>query len=221
MTLLTAVPAQLTPPDARTAAFARAVRDAITELTPDEAVALITKLHAADTDALHAHIAGAERAASEAAGNERRHWDMLMQVQHGVSQTTFQQAAQTAEIATLREIFAGIGKAVHNSRNGVLEAGKVAALLALEPLEPVHVPSVAAFVPSEQYRGGQFRSEDGDDTFVFTFIGWALVDHGPGALGSLEPMFLVSDRAMPRSAVEGERDVTLEGLLPNTDPVRS
>jgi hypothetical protein len=219
--MLAAVPAQLTPLDARTAAFARAVRDAITELTVDEATALITRLHTADTAALHAHIAGAERSASEAAGNERRHWDMLMQVQHGVSQKTFQQAAQNAEIGTLREVFAGIGQLVHAARNGTVETGRVAALLALQPLEPVHTATVAAFVPSEQYRGGQFRSTDDAVTYVFTFIGWALVDHGPGALGALEPMFLVSDRAMPRSAVEAERHVKMEALLPNTDPVRS
>jgi hypothetical protein len=219
--MLTAVPAQLAPQDHREAAFERAAKDALADLGGTEAVAHILRLYRADTAALHAHICGVEREASEAARSERRHWDMLMQIQAGVSQGIFERAGMGAEVATLREMFGAIREIVYRAGGGTLDSSAVAAVLALEPLEPVHQPVVTAFSPSEQYRGGQFRSTDGTVTRVFTFIGWALVDHGLGALGSLEPMFLVSDRAMPKSAIEAELPVTMERLLDQFPPPRA
>lgn len=215
--MLTAVPPQLAPAESRDTAFERAVTEAITTLNGPDAAAHILRLYRADTAALTAHMNGAVREASAAASDARRHWDMLTQLQAIVSQGLYDRASMAAETSTLREIYAALRDLVHRASGGRLDSTAVAQILSVEPFEPVRVPTVLGFLPSDQYRGGEFRAIEEDVTFVFTFIGWALVDHGPGAHGSLEQMFIVADRAMPRSAVEGERRLTLERMLTNAE----
>jgi hypothetical protein len=190
------------------------VEDAL-QLPGPEALARIMQIYSADTGSLIARIEGLVREASDSAGEKRRHWTMLTQVQVAASQKIWETAKMSADTATYREMFEQLRKLADRAGGEPLPWESVAAVLALEPLEPAYAPATLAFLASEQFRGGQFVSPAGD----ITFIGWALIDHGPGAYGIVEPMFLVEDRAMPRSVIEHERNVKLESYLPHLEQV--
>lgn len=222
--MLHAVPAQSTPPSAphpdhrdyREDAFKRAAEDAL-QLPGPDALAQIVRLYCADTRALSAKIDGLSAEASETAAERRRHFTMLTQVQMAASHKLWETAKVCAELATYREMAEQLRRLSNRADGEPILWEDVAAVLSVEPLEPAYVPVTLAFVPSDQFRGGQFVAATGDVTFVFTFIGWALIDHGPGAYGIVEPMFLVQDRAMPRSAIEHERHVQMEAFLPHLE----
>lgn len=217
--MLRSVPQQATTPRIpREDAFRHAVEDALT-MTGPEALARIMQLYAADTRALQHHIEGLQAEASDHATEKRRYYTMLTQVQMAASHKLWEAAKMGAELGTYREIVDNIRRQADKANGEPLAWESVAAALAVEPLEPVFSPVTLSFIPSEQFRGAQFTSELGDVTFVFTFIGWALVDHGPGAWGSVEPMFLVGDKAMPKSSVEVERHVKFETYLPAMERV--
>ncbi|MFE0812660.1 hypothetical protein ACFW34_35085 [Streptomyces sp. NPDC058848] len=219
--MLHAVPAQPSPaPQApREAAFRRAVEGAL-QLDGADALTEIMRLYHADTHALQARADGLSVEASEMAEEKRRHWTMLTQLQAAASHKLWEGAKMSAEIATYREMFGTVRRLADRAAGEPIPWEDVAAALAIEPLEPAHAPVALTFVPDDKYRGGQFVAEPTRDvTFVFTFIGWSLIDHGPGAYGILEPMFLVEDRAMARSAIEAERHVRLESYLPHLERV--
>jgi hypothetical protein len=212
--MLRAVPSQPTydAPIPREEAFRRALEEALT-LTGPDALARIMQLYTADTRALQAHVDGLAAENSDQAAEKRRYFNMLTQVQMAASHKLWEGAKMGAELATYREITDGVRRAADKANGEPIAWESIAATLAMEPMECYHRPVTLAFLPSEQFRGAQFTSEMRDVTFVFTFIGWALIDHGPGAYGVVEPMFLVEDRAMSRSVIESERHVTLETWL--------
>lgn len=217
--MLSAVPSQVpaVPAQApREAQFQRIVEDAL-QLPGPEALNMICRQYLGDTRALQARCDGLAAEASEVGEDRRRHWTMLTQVQQAASQKILEGAKVYADLATYREMFGTVRRLADRAAGEPLPWQDVAAALAIEPLEPLFLPVVLAFVPSDQYRGGQFLAEHGDVTFVFTFIGWALVDHGPGATGIVEPMFIVDDRALPKSVIEFERHVRMESYLPHLE----
>lgn len=221
--MLSAVPAQASPISVshREAAFRRSVQDAVTSLDGPDAVDQIVRLYVADTSALTSRAEGAAREASEAARDLRRHWEMLLQVQTAASHGIWERAKLSAELATFRTMYESIRQLADRADGQPVDAVALAAALAIEPMQSVHPAVMVAFVASDQFRGGQFLSHpEPDVTFVFTFIGWALVDHGPGALGCVEPVFLVEDRALSRSTIEHERHCRLERFLPNLESLR-
>lgn len=222
--MLSSVPAQTLPAPAshREGAFRRAVTDALASLTGPDALEQITRLYQADTSALSARAEGAAREASETAQASRRHFDMLLQVQTAASQGIWERAKLSAELATYRTMFETVRHIADRSDGEAVEAATLQAALSIEPMDSVHPAVTVAFVASSQFRGGQFISQpEADVTFVFTFIGWALVDHGPGALGIVEPMFIVQDRVLPRSVIEHEHRCKLEHFLPNLQPLQA
>lgn len=200
-------------PLSREEAFRRSVEDAV-QLPGPDAVARIMQLYTGDTRALHAHIDGLQAEASEAASQKRQYYTMLTQLQMTASQKLWEGAKLAAELATYREIVDGVRRAADRSGGEPIAWEPVAAALATEPAEAAPRSVTLAFLPSEQFRGAVFVSDHGDVTFVFTFIGWSLIDHGPGAYGIIEPMFLVEDRALCRSTIEWERHVKMENFLP-------
>lgn len=221
--MLHAVPAQpahSTPaPAHREEAFRRATENAL-GLPGPQALDQIMRLYSADTRALIARAEGLAAEASSAAAEHRRHFSMLTQVQMAASHKLWETAKMASELATYREIVDTVRRLADRANGEPLLWADVAAALSVEPMEPAYTPVTLAFVPSDQFRGGQFVAEPaGDVTFVFTFIGWALIDHGPGAYGIVEPMFLVEDRAMPRSVIEHERHVKMESFLPHLERV--
>jgi hypothetical protein len=210
------------PPAAhRENAFHRAITDALSRLSGADAVTEIMRLYAADTQALMARADGAAHEASEAARASRRHYDMLLQVQNAASQGIWDRAKLSAELSAYKGLYDRLKHMADVSDGAPIPSEDLAAALTPEPVASVHPAVTVAFVASGQFRGGQFLSPEGDVTFVFTFIGWALVDHGPGALGCVEPMFLVGDRALPRSVIEHERRCKLETFLPNLESIRA
>jgi hypothetical protein len=193
------------------------MEDALT-LSGPEAAARIMQLYCGDVRALQARVDGLAQEASEVASEKRRYFTMLQQVQTAASAKIWESARMTAETATYREMFGQLRSLTDRASGEPLPWESVAAVLAIEPMDPSYVPSTLAFLPSDQFRGGQFVSHPVRDvTFVFTFIGWALIDHGPGAYGIVEPMFLVEDRALPKSVIEHERNVKLESYLPHLE----
>lgn len=223
--MLTAVPAQSQPVSSashREEAFRRAVEDALTSLSGQEAVDQIVRLYVGDTRALTSRSEGSAREASVAARDSRRHWEMLLQVQTAASQGIWERAKLSAEVATFRSMFDTVRQMADRADGQSIDPADLSAALSIEPMPSVHPAVTVAFLPSNQFRGGQFLSTpEGDVTFVFTFVGWALIDHGPGALGCVEPMFLVEDRALSRSTIEHERRVRLERFLPSLEPLRA
>ena len=217
--MLHSVPAQSSAPHPgahpRAAAFQRAVEAALPEPGPD-ALAAIMRQYLADTQAMESRIAGLTAEASAMASERRRQHVMMQQVQMAAATKVWEGARMGAELATYREM---IGEllvlADKAAEGGTIERQALVDVLNMEPMEAVHTPLALAFLPDDKFRGGQFTSEPSRDvTFVFTFIGWALIDHGPGAYGIVEPMFLVDDKAMAKSSIEHERHVRLEQLLP-------
>jgi hypothetical protein len=219
--MLHAVPSQpvYTPPTApREEAFRRAVEDAL-QGPGDEALSRIMQLYGADIHALTARIEGLTREASEMAEEKRRYFSMLTQVQMAASHKLWEGAKMGAELSTYREMVDSVRRLTDRAAGEPLSWEDVSAALSIEPMEPAYTPVSLAFLPSSQFRGGQFVAVAGDVTFVFTFIGWSLIDHGPGAYGIVEPMFLVEDRALPRSVIENERHVRMESFLPHLEQV--
>lgn len=217
--MLHAVPSQPAAPTApRAEAFRRAVEDAL-QLPGPEALAQIMKLHSGEVDALISRVEGLSREAADSAEEQRRHFAMLTQVQAAAAHKIWEVARMAAEVATYREMFGRVRSLADRANGEPLVWEDVHTALSMEPMEPAYVPAALAFIASGQFRGGQFVSELGDVTFVFTFVGWALIDHGPGAYGIVEPMFLVSDRAMAKSTIEHERHVRFERYLPHMERV--
>lgn len=216
--MLSAVPTQSPAPRTlpREEAFRHVVEDAL-QLPGPEALARIMQQYAGDTRALEAHANGLAQEASESAQQKRRYFAMLTQVETGVSHHVREVARLCAEVATYREMFAQVRSLADRCNGEPLPWDQVAAALTIEPLDPAYTPTTIAFMPAEQFRGGQFDALAGDVTLVFTFIGWALVNHGPGAYGIVEPMFLVEDRALTRSVIEYERQVKFKGYLPHLE----
>jgi hypothetical protein len=216
--MLSAVPAQSAPPvPGREEAFRHVVEDAL-QLAGPEACARIMQQYSADVRALTKRAEDLGQEASEVAQQKRQFFTMLQQVQTAASTKIWESAKMTAEVATFREMFAQMRTLADKAQGEDIPWEAVAAVLSTEPMDPSYAPATLAFLPSEQFRGGQFVSHPVRDvTFVFTFIGWALIDHGPGAYGIVEPMFLVEDRALPRSVIEFERHVKLESYLPQPD----
>lgn len=221
--MLSAVPVQTSPPrSAREEAFRRHVEGALASLAGPDAVSTIMQAYSADLHALSARADGSLREASDAAQKLRMHHQMLLQVQTAASQGIWERAKISAELATYKGIVDHVRHMADRADGTGIAPENISAALSVEPIESVHPSVTVAFVASDQFRGGQFVSTpEGDVTFVFTFIGWALVDHGPGALGCVEPMFLVEDRALPRSVIEHERFCRLEHYLPNLEPMRA
>lgn len=202
----------------RQAAFRSHTERSIAELSGDDALSAIMQAYTADMAAHEAHIEGLNRETTQSLAQCRMYWDMLQQVQTAASHGLHERATLSAELSTYRGLVELVRQHIERADGVPIMPETLAAALSAEPITPpVRQPVTTAFVASERFRGGQFVSQPVPDvTFVFTFIGWALVDHGPGAHGSLEPMFLVNDRAMPRSAIEGERHVRLECYLTNS-----
>jgi hypothetical protein len=192
------------------------VEDAL-QLPGPEALARIMQQYAGDTRALTAQSEGHAQEASDAAQQKRRYFAMLTQVELAASHKVREMARMSAEVATYREMFQMVRTAADRANGEPLLWEDVAAALSMEPLEANYVPTTLAFLPDDHFRGGQFTAVAGDVTLVFTFVGWALIDHGPGALGIIEPMFLVEDRVYPRSAIEYERQVKFEAFLPQLE----
>lgn len=215
--MLHAVPAQGPAPESQQSAFSRAVADALT-LDGPEAHAQIVRLHNGEVAALKARVDGLTQEASAVADEHRRHFTMLTQLQATAAHKLWEVASMSAELATYREMFGRL-RSLADRAGDTLDTTDVRAVLATEPLDPVYSPTALAFVPGDQFRGGQFVALAGDVTFVFTFVGWALIDHGPGAYGVVEPMFLVDDRAMAKSTIEHERHVKFERYLPHLERV--
>lgn len=220
--MLSAVPTQSPAPRTmpREEAFRHVVEDAL-QLAGPEALARIMQQYTADTRALTAQAEGLAREASDAAQQKRRYFTMLTQVEVAASHKVREMAHASAELATYREIVGTVRSLVDRANGEPLLWESVAAALSIEPLEPNYVPTTLTFTPSDQFRGGQFTAAAGDVTLVFTFVGWALIDHGPGALGIIEPMFLVEDRVYPRSVIEYERQVKFEAFLPQLERMAS
>ena len=219
--MLSAVPAQPAAPEQpREEAFRHVVEDAL-QLDGPEALARIMQQYSGDTRALKAQVDGLAQEASEAAQNNRQYFTMLTQVENAASHKIRETARLAAETASLRSVFGELRRLADKAGGEPIPWEAVTAALALEPMEPSYVPATLAFLPSEQFRGGQFAAPAGDVTLVFTFIGWALIDHGPGAYGKVEPMFLVEDRALPRSVIEYERHVRFESYLPHLERMAS
>ena len=214
--MLHAVPAQGSGPESpRQSAFSRAVADALT-LDGTEAHAQIVRLHQGEVDALQARVEGLSQEASAVADEHRRHFTMLTQLQATAAHKLWEVASMSAELATYREMFSRV-RSLADRADDTMDATEVRAALAMEPLEPAYTPTALAFIASGQFRGGQFVAHTGDVTFVFTFVGWSLIDHGPGAYGVVEPMFLVDDRVMAKSTIEHERHVRFERYLPHLE----
>ncbi|WP_371591254.1 hypothetical protein [Streptomyces sp. NBC_00470] len=182
------------------------------------ATAEIVKLYRADTNALQAHVGTAVAEASQAAATSRMYYDMLQNVQVTASHGIWERASMAAELSTYKNMYEQLRFIVDRVDSGAVDVTTVRAVLATEPSAPVRMPVVTAVYPARDWRAGMFKAPEGDVTFVFPFAGYALVDHGPGSLGSIEPMFIVRDRVLPKSMVQVEHHVLMEHLLPHVPP---
>lgn len=218
---LTAVPTPRRSPTQlhREDQFRRRVEDAIGSMGGDDAVAEIVRLYIADTGAMEARMQDAQTEASTASRDARSRYDMLQQC-HGIaSQGILRQAALTAEVSACRSALEQVQAMAQRADGIPVQPEQILAAVAVQPPRPVFIPTVFGFSASARFRAGHFVADAQDVHFHFTFLGYALVDHGPGAAGIIEPVFLVGDRSLPLSMVEGERRVKLREMLPARGPV--
>lgn len=226
--MLSAVPTQKpseVPPlparPGRVDAFVHRVQDAIENLSGTEAVDQITRLYEADVNALTAQANTCAHESTTAAASMRMQFDMLQQVHTVASQRLAQLAEATAEVAQYRDIVAAVRSLTERADGKPIDPTVIASKLATTPVGPIHIPTTTAFVSSGLFRGGRFVGTDGV-WMAFTFIGWALIDYGPGAQGQVEPVFLVNNRAMSKSLIEEQHRVTFDRYLPvRLDTVRA
>jgi len=201
-------------------AFQDAVEHILNTNSAADALSEIVRLHQDATRGLESRLYVAESEATAAAAESRTRHTMLMQLHETAAHLLWGQARATAETGAAREVIEHVRMIAQRALSGsslhaTVGAGKILDALSHEPATPVHQPHITAFTPSDRFRAGQFSTAAGDITLVFTFIGYALVDHGPGTHGTLESVFLVDDQAMVQSRIEAERDVNLDGLLPS------
>lgn len=213
---LSAVPSTRRSPMAqqREATFRTRVSDAVSHLSGEAAVEEIVRLYVADTGSLEARLADANVEASTASQESRQRYEMMQHAHSAASQGLLTLATQAAEISACRGALGHLRHMVERADGGSVPVENLLATLSVEPPAPVYVPTITAFTPSARFRSGTFASASGDVLFNFVFVGYALVDHGPGAAGILEPVFLLGSRALPLSMIEHERRVKLKQMLP-------
>lgn len=204
--------------------FAAQVEAILTTHSAADALGEIVQLHESYVQHLDNRLYVAESEASAAAAESRTRHTMLTQVHEAAAQSMWDTARAAAEASACREVIEHVRMIAQRAMDGssphaTVGAGKIMEAVSHEPVKPVHQAHITAFVPSSRFRAGQFSTVPGDVTLVFTFIGHALVDHGPGTHGTLESVFLVDDQAMIQSRIEAERDVNLDCLLPSLHSV--
>lgn len=164
-----------------------------------------------------ARLRGLQAEASQMSTELRRRVEML---NHAVNITGRELAAAGEMAATLHHQTKLIQRLHHvasQSIDGTVSAVDLMTMLTEEIPPPFYSPMVVGFVPDFRYRGGQFKSPNGDITVVYPFVGFSLLVKRPGAGAEIEPTFLVQDRALCGSTIEIERGLVLEGaLLPMT-----
>lgn len=197
--------------------FRRRAYEAISTLSGPEAVEEIMRLYTADTGALDAKLADLQVEATTAAQDARSRYDMLQHAHASASTGLLHQARQAAEISALRGMVEHIEHMVNRAENGTLPAANLLGALSVAPPAPVYVPTVTGFSASDRFRAGLFVTAGEDVRFTFPFLGYALVDHGPGAAGIIETMFLVDNRTLSQSMIENERPVRLKRMLPSAE----
>lgn len=224
-TTLSAVPTHSpTPrpqPHPRETAFRRHVTECLEQCAGPDAVEQITRLYLADMRALLAQLDATAAEATASATSTRMYWEMLQQVQTAASHGLWERASLAAETSAYKDILATLLGALDRADSDTISTAALRAILSMEPAEAVRLPSALAFFPARDYRAGVFKSHEGDVTLVWTFTGWALVDHGPGALGIIEPTFIVKDKVLTKSSVEADYRVKFEAYLTNAAAPRA
>lgn len=198
----------------RTQQFRNHAAQAISTQSGSDAVEAVTHLYVQDISALESRLAGAETEASGMAHEARRIHAMMEQMHQTAARGLWTGARQAAEVSGLRECVEHARRVCNMTEDGTTRAVDVLAALSAEPPQPVHPPTILAVVTDQRFRGGSFTSSDRETMIIYPFIGYALVDYGPGAQSLMEPLFLVEDRALPKAVIEGELSMTLESLLP-------
>lgn len=186
-----------------------------------ELAKVITDYYAADTAALEARAYGAAREASESADAARTATQLAQQLHGTAAHKMWETARVCAQLSHYATIIERVRSLIERSDGHRVDVPLLMSAVTHEPPEPVYQPTVTAFTPDSQYRAGEFASPDGSETCTFPFVGWALVDHGPGAYGVTEPMFLVGDKVLPKSAVQADRNLRFTELLPRLDATRA
>lgn len=197
--------------------FRRRATEAVSNLSGPEAVEEIVRLYTADTDALQAQLADTQTEATTAAQDARSRYDMLQQCHAAASRGLLTQAQQAAELSACRGVLDHLEHMVQRAQGGSVPVANLLGALSVKPAAPVYTATVTGFAASERYRSGLFVSHGGDVRFTFPFLGYALVDHGPGAAGVIETVFLVDQRALSQSMIENERPVKLRRMLPSAE----
>ena len=205
-----------TVPSPKETAFRRLLVDSLEKLSGAEAVDQIMQLFRAEMVSASSRISTALEEATQSAASSRMHYDMLQQVQMSASHGVWERAAMASELATYKSIIDALIRVSDRCDGDTVDVTLLRQTLAMEPLKPVTMPTVLGFYPDRAYRAGQFTAPEGDVTLIWPFTGWSLVDHGPGAPGIIEPVFIVKDRALPKSSIEIERHVKFERYLEHT-----
>lgn len=199
--------------------FRRRVVKALEEQNGAAAAEDIVKLHMATVSSLETRRAQSEQEASTSAAEARTRYTMMQQAHASVSNALLHIATQSAEVSTLRSMLEHVRHMAERADNGMIPQENVLGSLTTLPVSPVHVPSVTAFTPSQDFRSGFFQSSDGAVQITLPFLGYSLVDYGPGAAGIIEATFLSEIRGLPHSMIERETGMRLQRMLPSLHQV--
>lgn len=195
-------------------AFRAHAQHAVESMSGPDAVEAIVQLYRSEAGAHDARVDAAGREASAAAGDARQQHAMLEQTHRVAAHGVWAHARISAELSGCRTALERLRRLAEQSDTGTVGVPEMLAELSMEPDAPVYQPTILAFHPDARFRAGVFASHDRSETLTLTFIGYALVDYGPGAQGCIESVFLVGDRALPRGVVQAEKALQFERLLP-------
>lgn len=173
-------------------------------------------LHCAQVRPLHDQIRARNQELTELHSAHRRSAFMLGQAEGLAAGVTQQVTRHAAAIAHQNEILRKIKHLAQSSFDGRVSAEELTALMSEEVKPPTSHSIQLGFYPSDQFRGGVFKSWDAQVSVVYTFVGWVNVMAYVGGGVQTEPAFLVQDRGvLPASTIEMERELRLEmPLLP-------
>lgn len=209
---LTAVPAASSQLRQGEEQFRRHVQKTLEAQSGTDATEDIVKMHMSMVGSLFARADASAAEATTMAADARSRYDMLQQAHNNASRQLAYVAEQAAEISALRGLVDHIRHMAERADNGMVPQANILGALVVTPPIPARPATVTAFVTDHHWRSGLFESPDA--TVTLPFVGYSLVDYGPGAAGIIETTFLMNTRTLPHSAIQTETGMTLTKMLP-------
>lgn len=198
--------------------FLRQVNDAMAVTDGSELAARITALHhqavLTEIDRMKQDVQEARDQAAQTASSAALQWHhnapLLEMLQHMIRRRG-EAAARASHVGGLLDEVAKLCARAEDN-GGMVPAGRLRELVARQgqPLE--WSPSILSFAPSQHYRLGYFKTEDGAVVRALPFVGFAMCEEDPNHVPLTESAFLVDGQVKARPQLRVEFGLVLTHL---------